>query len=381
MTAKIRWIALATAAVFAVACGQYSGVHEEANRYTAVANDGGGGAGQAKTGGAGDEGVNRDGASGGIEGAQIQGSTGSTLGRLGTFVRNLPQLQTKDDKDPAQGSEPATQGAGKNEQTSSGDDPGESSGPGKTGTAGEKDPAATNRPGGKGTDGTKKPDATSSEETPTTVGEDDPTTDDPATDDPVSDDPATDDPVSDDPGTEDPAVEDPATTDLEEDADFIDQITQGYARHNVTVLPADFPFVICPVQGEYGYSPGFGDLRCVSDEAWCGGFHYHQGVDIFADLGTPLVAPFDGYVEDATNYVGGLAVRIRGAYGYTYNAHLVQIRKEVVGQTVPAGTVVGWIGNTGNAKGTAYHNHFEWHPNEGDAIDPFPYLVVVCPPG
>jgi len=53
--------------------------------------------------------------------------------------------------------------------------------------------------------------------------------------------------------------------------------------------------------------------------------------------------------------------------------------------------VVGFVGNTGDALGTSPHDHFEWHPNAvapydrqiagtNDAVDPFPYLQVVCPP-
>jgi murein DD-endopeptidase MepM/ murein hydrolase activator NlpD len=150
-----------------------------------------------------------------------------------------------------------------------------------------------------------------------------------------------------------------------------------------TILPAGFPFSICPVQGKYSYSDSYGAPR------YAGGYHPHAGVDIFADQGTPIVAPFDGYVERDPNTLGGNAVIVRGAQGYVYMAHLVAYG--ITDRNVKAGTVVGFVGNTGDAQGTAYHDHFEWHPNHiapydrvisgtNGAVDEFPYLQVVCPP-
>ncbi|HEX2266834.1 MAG TPA: M23 family metallopeptidase, partial [Actinomycetota bacterium] len=97
------------------------------------------------------------------------------------------------------------------------------------------------------------------------------------------------------------------------------------------------PFVICPVQAEGFFSNDFGAPR------FTGGYHPHQGNDIFADLGSPIVAPFDGRAVVATNRIGGLAVKVFGEEGYVYNAHLIHIQR--VGP-VKAGTVIGHVGNT-----------------------------------
>jgi murein DD-endopeptidase MepM/ murein hydrolase activator NlpD len=146
----------------------------------------------------------------------------------------------------------------------------------------------------------------------------------------------------------------------------------------------DGPFSYCPVQGPHGYSDSFGAPR------YAGGYHPHAGNDIISPRGTPIVAPFDGYAEADPNGLGGNAVIVRGDEGYVYNAHLDHYG--TLG-SVSAGTVIGYVGNTGDAQGGVTHDHFEWHPNQipadpyrsvygytviGTAIDPYPYLNQVC---
>ena len=101
--------------------------------------------------------------------------------------------------------------------------------------------------------------------------------------------------------------------------------------------------------------------------------HIHQGNDMMAGSGQPIVAPFDGIAEASHNWLGGNAVYVRGANGYVYNAHLSAYGK--LG-AVKAGDVIGYVGSTGDAGGP--HDHFEWHPGNGSAVDPYPYLMAVC---
>jgi murein DD-endopeptidase MepM/ murein hydrolase activator NlpD len=165
-------------------------------------------------------------------------------------------------------------------------------------------------------------------------------------------------------------------------ADLVSREMRRGARYNSTVLPPGFPFTICPLWGRYAYSDSYGAPR------YAGGYHPHAGNDLFANQGTPVLAPFNGVATRVPNTLGGNAVEVRGVQGYVYNAHLVAYGKS---GNVQAGDVVGFVGNTGDAQGGATHDHFEWHPyhvqsydrviaGTNGAVDPFPYLQVVCPP-
>ena len=131
------------------------------------------------------------------------------------------------------------------------------------------------------------------------------------------------------------------------------------------------PFGVCPVDGPHAIGDGFGIW--VHRPKNQGGNHIHQGNDIMAATGTPIVAPFDGTAVTATNHVGGNAVKVYGEFGYVYNAHLSAFGK--LGP-VEKGDVIGYVGSTGNAGGP--HDHFEWHPGNGKAVDPYDFLMIVC---
>jgi murein DD-endopeptidase MepM/ murein hydrolase activator NlpD len=129
------------------------------------------------------------------------------------------------------------------------------------------------------------------------------------------------------------------------------------------------PLQRCPVAGAVTPVDNFGVIREMPGTPR----HVHQGNDIAAPVGTPIVAPFDGTASASQSELGGLQVKVYGVAGYVYNAHLSAYGR--LG-AVRAGDVIGYVGMTGNA--TAPHNHFEWHPGDGGAVDPFMYLVAVC---
>ena len=106
-------------------------------------------------------------------------------------------------------------------------------------------------------------------------------------------------------------------------------------RINTPTLRGPDPLHLCPVQGRGYFSDDFGAPR------FAGGFHHHQGNDMFAELGAPVVAPFDGTAVVTPNGLGGNAVTVYGSEGYVYNAHLVSYGR--LGP-VKAGTVIGYVG-------------------------------------
>ena len=129
------------------------------------------------------------------------------------------------------------------------------------------------------------------------------------------------------------------------------------------------PRAVCPVGGPHAISDNFGDPRPEPG----GGFHWHQGDDIMAASGTPILAPFDGVASVSHSFLGGLGVYVHGEYGFVYNAHLSQLG--TLGP-VEVGDVVGYVGSTGHSSGP--HDHFEWHPENGPAVDPYEFLMLVC---
>lgn len=103
-------------------------------------------------------------------------------------------------------------------------------------------------------------------------------------------------------------------------------------------------------------------------------FHTHEGTDVFAHAGTPVIAPAAGLVEVTEGSVGGLAVTVTQPDGtYWYLAHL-DTATVTTGDSVVPGHVVGTVGDSGNAKGSAPHVHVEVHPHGGAALDPKPLL-------
>jgi murein DD-endopeptidase MepM/ murein hydrolase activator NlpD len=126
---------------------------------------------------------------------------------------------------------------------------------------------------------------------------------------------------------------------------------------------------VCPVPGRRHFTDDWGDARAG---------HRHQGNDIMAPYGAPVVAVTAGVIKTDYSSSGGISIYLRGSdgdeYYYAHNSRNVA----VTGQRVTAGEVIAYVGTSGNAPKNAPHVHFERHPGGGHAVDPYPFLVRVC---
>lgn len=105
----------------------------------------------------------------------------------------------------------------------------------------------------------------------------------------------------------------------------------------------------------------------------------HQGNDVFAAFGAPVLAVTDGELSKVgTLPISGNRLWLTSDAGDEFfYAHLSAFSPAAVdGRRVKAGQVIGFTGNTGDAEPTPPHVHFEIHPGGGDAIDPHPILLA-----
>jgi murein DD-endopeptidase MepM/ murein hydrolase activator NlpD len=107
----------------------------------------------------------------------------------------------------------------------------------------------------------------------------------------------------------------------------------------------------------------------------------HQGVDLFASVGTPVFAVGDGRIThqraDFPGSLGGNQLWLTTTDGSRYfYGHLSGFAKGVgAGSPVHAGNVIGYVGATGLT--TVPHLHFEIHPGGGAPVNPYPVLKAM----
>jgi murein DD-endopeptidase MepM/ murein hydrolase activator NlpD len=134
---------------------------------------------------------------------------------------------------------------------------------------------------------------------------------------------------------------------------------------------------VFPVAGSATFLDSYGAFRADVSGNW------HHGDDIFANVGTPVVAVANGALNRVGwEPIGGwrLWVRDRRRNGFYY-AHLSGYSPQALrSNRVKAGEVLGFVGNTGDAFTTPFHLHFEIHPHQllglgyNGAVDPTGYL-------
>jgi len=130
------------------------------------------------------------------------------------------------------------------------------------------------------------------------------------------------------------------------------------------------PIARFPVPGVTSYADTFG-------KPWGPG-RTHEGIDIFAPEGSPVLAVADGVVRMFEGPRGGKEVTLTLPDGTWFlYSHLHDYAKLVPGGKVKAGDLLGHVGETGNALRKGAHVHFEVHPRGGPAADPYAALKSV----
>lgn len=143
----------------------------------------------------------------------------------------------------------------------------------------------------------------------------------------------------------------------------------------ITLLSPAAPMP-CPVDGPVEYSHSFGIKHHR-------GGHRHGGIDVYAEKGTPVVAPERGVVILDESDAGGLTAKLYAGDVTYYFAHLDQHAVDPGAQNmgcaflVEPGTRIGTVGNSGNAKRTSPHLHFE-RREDGKRVDPYAQLEASC---
>lgn len=149
-------------------------------------------------------------------------------------------------------------------------------------------------------------------------------------------------------------------------------LVSGSATLSLTDQPSmDFPVA--------GASPA--NIKSYWGAPRDAGARQHEGVDIFADRGTPAVAAAGGRVSrTGTSNLGGNIVWLHANGRSLYYAHLDSIVAQDR-QRVETGDTLGLVGNTGNARTTPPHLHFGIY--DRGAMDPLPFIDYpsVEPPG
>ncbi len=133
-------------------------------------------------------------------------------------------------------------------------------------------------------------------------------------------------------------------------------------------FPDALPVPVDGVSMERLYD-SFGDPR--------GGGRKHEGIDIMAPRETPVRSPVDGWVSRrGMRRLGGITISVIGPAGHRhYFAHLERWADLKQGDRVRAGDIVGYVGDSGNARGGPTHLHYAIYPERGGVINPYPLLL------
>ncbi len=140
------------------------------------------------------------------------------------------------------------------------------------------------------------------------------------------------------------------------------------ARIEAMPFPSSLPL---PVDGV-----GISELTSSFDAPRDGGRRRHEAIDIFAPRNTPVRATTHGYVSSrGVRGLGGRTISVIGPAGYRhYYAHLEVWAGFERGDFVVPGDILGYVGNSGNARGGPTHLHYAIYTDGDEPLDPYPFL-------
>lgn len=156
----------------------------------------------------------------------------------------------------------------------------------------------------------------------------------------------------------------------------VERVSAGFENINKIYTDKIFPIA---ASNEYSYENGYGDARQY------GGDRNHEGIDIMAEKGVPVLSVGDGAIEEVGwNQLGGWRIGIRSEDGvYYYYAHFSSYEGHPAkGDKVKMGELIGYVGDSGyGEEGTTGeflpHLHFGMYTGNQknlEAFNPFPFL-------
>ena len=162
---------------------------------------------------------------------------------------------------------------------------------------------------------------------------------------------------------------------------FCDSVTRSLPYYAACAEWKPFTRLTSPTTEKHAFSVQ-GIKRNVLTDTWGASRssgRTHEGIDILAPRGTKVFSATEGLVADLrNNNLGGKVVWIMGPAGtWHYYAHLDDHKRGLsVGDYVKKGDLIGYVGNTGNARHTAPHLHYGLYlQGKGrGAVNPYPYL-------
>ena len=144
-------------------------------------------------------------------------------------------------------------------------------------------------------------------------------------------------------------------------------------RTVVTVLADDHAEMTAP------YACPTGEALVAFSDSWGAprsGGRRHEGVDVIGHRGAPILAVVDGFAKAKSNTLGGTAVWLVGDDGNRY--YYAHLDSHGTLGAVTKGSVIGYMGDTGNAKASVVHLHFGAFVDDDTPANPYPLVADWC---